>query len=414
MKKFLKKSLAVIFAGVMVLGSTACSLDTGKIVTGTFDDTSSSSSSYTYSGDIITDTVLSKVALLEAIIDANYYFEVDDETLTDGIYAGIVDALDDPYAKYYTAEEYAALIEDSSGSYAGIGVTVLQDEDTGYPIATAITEGSPAEDVGVMVDDYITAVDGYEIQSTDDLDYIVSLIRGEEGTDVEIVVYRPSENEYITFTITRKTLDTKTVSYFMAEDGIGYIRVTQFVSNTPELFQDAMEDLLSQGMEALMIDLRSNPGGMLTAVVEMCDLLLSDGLIVYVEDKNGNVIESYSATSDDQLNIPMAVLVNGGSASASELMSGALQDHECATIIGTQTYGKGIVQTVLPLGDGTAIKLTTAKYFTPNGNDIHEIGITPDIVIELPDDYTSADFQGDNDSQYQKGLSVLREALGTE
>ncbi len=360
---------------------------------------------------MVDEETLEKIASLEAIIDAYYYFDTTDEDLEDGLYSGIIEALDDPYAKYYTPEEYAKLQEDNSGEYAGIGVMVTQDAETGYPIVTGITEDSPAEDVDIEEDDYICTIDGYEIQSSDDLDYLVTLIRGEEGTDVTLEIYRPDEGEYHTVTITRAVLDDTTVSYFMVNDQIGYVRISQFVSNTTRLFEEAVEDLQSQGMEALLIDLRSNPGGMLTTVVDICDYILPEGLIVYQEDKDGNVLGSYESTDEEQLDIPMAVLVNGYSASASEIMTAALKEYGVATIIGETTFGKGIVQTVIPLSDGSAVKLTTAKYFTPNGNDIHGVGVEPDIEVELPDDYTSADFQGDNDTQYQKGIEVLTEEL---
>ena len=227
-----------------------------------------------------------------------------------------IEALDDPYEKYYTPEEFAKLQEDSSGEYAGIGVVVRQDEETGYAIAVSITEDSPASEVDIKPDDLICKIDDYEIQESDDLDYLVTKIRGEEGTDVTLEIYRPSERKYHTVTITRRKLENSTVSYFMADADkkIGYVRVTQFVANTNDLFRDAVEDLKSQGMTALMIDLRSDPGGMLTTVVDMCDYLLPAGKIVYQEDKNGNVLSTYESTDDEQLDLPMVVLVNGESA----------------------------------------------------------------------------------------------------
>lgn len=410
MKIKLKKMIVYPTALAICIGLAGCSFDTGNITSGNLNS-SSGATDLEYDGSVVDEKTLEKISSLEAIIDQYYYFDTTDEDLEDGLYSGLIEALDDPYAKYYTAEEYAKLQEDNSGEYAGIGVVVTQDEDTGYPVVVSITEDSPAENVDIEPDDYICKIDDYEIQSSDDLDYLVTLIRGEEGTDVTLEIYRSSEQKYHTVTITRKKLENKTVSYFMADDKIGYVRVTQFVSNTTELFEEAIEDLQSQGMEALLIDLRSNPGGMLTTVVDMCDYLLPDGLIVYQEDKDGNVLSSYESTDEEQLDIPMAVLVNGSSASASEIMTAALKEYGVATIIGETTYGKGIVQTVIPLSDGSAIKLTTAKYFTPNGNDIHGVGVEPDIEVELPDDYTSDDFQGENDTQYQKGLEVLTEAL---
>lgn len=363
-----------------------------------------------YNGSVVDEDTLEKLASLETIIDQSYYFDTSDENMQNGLYAGLIEALDDPYAKYYTPEEFAKLQEDSSGEYAGIGVVVRQDEDTGYAIAVSITEDSPASEADIKPDDLICKIDDYEIQESDDLDYLVTKIRGEEGTDVTLEIYRPSERKYHTVTITRRKLENSTVSYFMADTDkkIGYVRVTQFVANTGDLFRKAVEDLKSQGMTALMIDLRSDPGGMLSTVVDMCDYLLPAGKIVYQEDKNGNVLSTYESTDEEQLDLPMVVLVNGESASASEIMTAALKEYGVATIVGENTYGKGIVQSVIPLSDGSAIKLTTAKYFTPNGNDIHKKGVAPDIEVELPEDYVSDDFQGEKDTQYQKGLEVLR------
>ena len=246
----------------------------------------------------------------------------------------------------------------------------------------------------------------------DDLDYLVSLIRGEAGTDVTLKLYRESDKSYHDVTITREIVEYSTVSSFMIDDKIGYVRITQFIDNTDELFEKAVEKLKKEGMQALMIDVRSDPGGMLTSVVSICDYLLPEGTIVSIKDKNGKVEEEYKSTDEQSLDMPMVVLTNEYSASASEILTSALKEFKAATVVGTNTYGKGIVQSVIPLGDGTAIKLTTQKYFTHDGNDIHKKGVAPDIEVELPDDYTYKDFQGKNDSQYQKGIEVLKEKLG--
>lgn len=384
----------------------------GKISTSdSSSDSSTDLSDVSYSGSVLDENVVAKVDYIESIIDSLYYFDVEEEDLQDGIYAGLIEGLDDPYAKYYTAEEYAKLKEDNSGEYAGIGVVVRQDTETGCPVAVSIVEDSPAESADILPGDYVVQIDDYEIQASDDLDYLVSLIRGEEGTDVVLKIYRPDDMEYHDVTVTRKIVENKTISYYMIDDSIGYIRISQFISNTDEQFEEAVDDLESQGMEALLIDVRDNPGGMLDTVVNLCDYILPEGMIVYDEDKDGNIVSSYEATDDHSMDIPIAVLVNGESASASEILTGALKDHGVATIVGENTFGKGIVQSLIPLSDGTAVKLTTSKYFTPNGNDIHGLGIAPDVEVELPEDYTVDDFQGENDSQYQKGIEVLKEEL---
>ncbi|MFR8860622.1 MAG: S41 family peptidase [Coprococcus eutactus] len=409
MRKTIKKAVVTVVLASTVIGLTGCgssgvfssSLNGGK-----------SSSKVTYDGNLIDADVLSKTSKIETIIDNYYYNDVDDDTVKEGIYKGIMESLDDPYAEYYTKEEYAKLQEVDSGEYAGIGVTVSKDEDTGYVRAVNILEGAPAEKVDIQPNDVIVKIDDYDILTDDDLDYLVSLIRGEAGTDVTLKLYRESDKSYHDVTITREIVEYSTVSSFMIDDKIGYVRITQFIDNTDELFEKAVEKLKKEGMQALMIDVRSDPGGMLTSVVSICDYLLPEGTIVSIKDKNGKVEEEYKSTDEQSLDMPMVVLTNEYSASASEILTSALKEFKVATVVGTNTYGKGIVQSVIPLGDGTAIKLTTQKYFTHDGNDIHKKGVAPDIEVELPDDYTYKDFKGKNDSQYQKGIEVLKEKLG--
>lgn len=408
MRKTIKKAVVTVVLASTVIGLTGCgssgvfssSLNGGK-----------SSSKVTYDGNLIDADVLSKTSKIETIIDNYYYNDVDDDAVKEGIYKGIMESLDDPYAEYYTKEEYAKLQEDDSGEYAGIGVTVSKDEDTGYVRAVNILEGAPAEKVDIQPNDVIVKIDDYDILTDDDLDYLVSLIRGEAGTDVTLKLYRESDKSYHDVTITREIVEYSTVSSFMIDDKIGYVRITQFIDNTDELFEKAVEKLKKEGMQALMIDVRSDPGGMLTSVVSICDYLLPEGTIVSIKDKNGKVEEEYKSTDEQSLDMPMVVLTNEYSASASEILTSALKEFKVATVVGTNTYGKGIVQSVIPLGDGTAIKLTTQKYFTHDGNDIHKKGVAPDIEVELPDGYTYKDFQGKNDSQYQKGIEVLKEKL---
>ena len=376
MRKMLKKTVVTAVLASTVIGLTGCG--TSGVFSGTLSGKTGSSTKITYDGNLLDADVFDKTEKIESIIDNYYYNDIDDDTIREGIYKGIMESLDDPYAQYYTKEEYAKLQEDDSGEYAGIGVTVSKDEDTGYVRAVNILEGAPAEKVDIQPDDIIVQIDDHEITTDDDLDYIV---------------------EY------------STVSSFMIDDKIGYVRITQFIDNTDELFQKAVEELKNEGMQALMIDVRSDPGGMLTTVVNICDYLLPEGTIVSIKDKTGKVVDEYKSTDDEYLDMPMVVLTNEYSASASEILTSALKEFGAATVVGKNTYGKGIVQSVIPLGDGTAIKLTTQKYFTHDDNDIHKKGVAPDIEVDLPDDYTYEDFQGKNDSQYQKGIEVLKEKL---
>lgn len=405
-----KLKKGILLAGVCIIGLTgltAC--ESGNVKRGTVAD--GGSTNLEYRGSVIDNNTLGKAAKIEAVIDSSFYFGAEDEALEEGIYKGMVEALDDPYSKYYTKEEYAKLQEDTSGEYAGIGVTVRQDTDSGAVVVVNILPGAPAEDVDIKPGDYITKIGDYEITTEDDLDYLVTMIRGEVGTDVTLTVYRSSDMKTHDVTITRRQVENRTVEYQMLDDNIGYIRVTQFVGNTGDMFEEALNDLDSQGMKGLIVDLRSNPGGLLNVVVSMCDDILASGKIVYEEDKNGKVISSYEATDDKFLDKPMVVIVNGESASASEVFTGAMKDHGVATIVGENTFGKGIVQSVIPLQDGSAVKLTTAKYFTPNGNDIHKKGIAPDVEVSLPDDYTADDYMGEKDTQFNKAVEVIKEEI---
>ena len=273
-----------------------------------------------------------------------------------------------------------------------------------------IYEGTPSESAGLLKDDVIVSVDGTEAASME-LSELVKLIRGEKGTTVHLEIYRPSTEENLSFDVERQDITLPSVSHKMFEDGIGYVHIDSFETETATQFEEAVKDLEDQGMKALIIDVRYNPGGMVTAVVQILDDILPEGTVVYTEDKNGNR-QDYTSSGDTYLDYPIAVLINGESASASEILAGAVKDYQYGTLIGTTTFGKGIVQTIFPLEDGDAVKLTTAKYFTPNGNYIHGVGIEPDIELEyeyLDKDATSYDEAYDN--QIQKAIEVLKDKI---
>lgn len=353
------------------------------------------------------DDVEKKVNEINSLIDYYYYFDIDKETQEEALYDGIMMGLDDPYSVYYTQDEYEALMEENTGEYVGIGAVVTQDETMKVSIVRPVP-GSPAEEVGLLAEDIFIEIDG-TVLSDEDLQHVVDMIRGEEGTVAHIKIFRPSINEYLEFDVTRRVVENVTVYHEMLDDSIGYIQVQQFYENTPDEFIKAIETCQSQGAKALVIDMRDNPGGLLTAVVEMCDYIIEGGNIVSTRDKNGNNIAVYEANDSKSLDIPMAVLVNGNSASASEIFAGAMKDTKKADIIGTTTFGKGIVQSVIPLSDGTAIKITIAKYFTPNDNDIHEVGVEPDYVVELKDGRTNAvNLERADDVQLDKAVEVLK------
>ena len=244
---------------------------------------------------------------------------------------------------------------------------------------------------------------------------VVDKIRGEEGTEVTITVYRSSDGEDHEFTMPRRKVENPTVEYKMLADNIGYIEVSSFYEVTGQQYIDAVEDLNAQGMEGLIVDLRGNGGGLLEIAVDMLDYMLPAGKIVYTEDKDGNVTSEYKSTDDEQFTKPLAILVNGYSASASEIFAGAIKDYGIGTLVGSNTFGKGIVQRVFPLEDGSAVKLTIAKYFTPNGNDIHKIGVTPDVEVEYeysgPEDES---YDKQYDSQFLKAVEIMKEKLTNE
>ncbi|MCC8139214.1 MAG: S41 family peptidase [Lachnospiraceae bacterium] len=338
-----------------------------------------------------------KMAELQSYIDAYYLFDYDEEDVQESVYKGMMDGLGDPYTCYYTAEEYASFLESSSGSYSGIGATLQQDYSTGLITVVNTFAGSPAEQAGLLPDDILYMVEGEEVTGID-LNLVVVDLKGEAGTDVNISIVRGSE--VIEMTITRASIEVPTVEYEMLEDSIGYIAIMEFDDVTDEQFADAMEDLTSQGMESLIIDLRDNGGGLVDVTCTILDSLLPEGLIVYTEDKYGNREEEYS-DAENYFDGEMVVLVNSNTASASEIFAGAIKDYGVGTLIGTQTYGKGIVQSLIPLSDGSAIKITVSRYYTPSGNNIHEVGIAPDIVLE-------ADTESGEDNQLQRAIEVLK------
>ena len=356
------------------------------------------------SGDIGDGT--SKLELLISIIESYYYQDVDDDTLVDGIYSGLVDSLGDPYSAYYNADEYQELMSTLTGNYAGIGALLQKNSETGQVTITKVYSGTPAEDAGLQTGDIIISADGYEA-TDEELDEFVQHIRGEEGTDVVLNIQR--DDETFDVTCTRATIATPTVEYQMLDNNIGYIAVSQFTDSTYDDFVAAYEDLESQGMTSVIFDMRNNGGGLLDSVVDILDYLLPEGTVVYTMDKYGNR-EDYTSDAANYKDIPMTVLVNEYTASAAEIFTGAIRDFDYGTIIGTTTFGKGIVQSTIPLSDGSAIKLTTQTYYTPSGECIHGVGITPDIELEY--EFLGGDgdsYSVDLDNQIQKAIEVLSE-----
>lgn len=365
---------------LLILSVSAVCIAKGYIHIGVNGDVYIQSDAVTDS-DGIGSEVEGKLNAIDSVLESFYFGDVDDETAKDNIYKAYLSSYGDKYTMYYTADEYKALKESTNGKFYGIGA-VCQLSGEGGVLLVDVYDNGAGYQAGLRSGDRVVNVDGRDITDME-LSSAVALIKGDKGTSVTLEVIRGTER--LTFSAVRDAVEAKTVSYTLLDNNIGYLSISQFEEVTTKQFKAAVEDLQSQGMKGLVIDIRNNPGGLLDTVVGMLKYMLPDGLIVYTEDKQGNRKE-YKGQDNDEFNLPLAVLVNGNSASASEIFAGAIQDYGKGTIIGTQTYGKGIVQTVKPLTDGSAIKFTIAKYFTPKGQDIHGKGVTPDMVVEYDTD----------------------------
>lgn len=358
----------------------------------------------------LSDEAVSKIMALEGLIELNYLGEIDREAEEEGLYKGLVDSLNDPYSEYYTQEEYQENFERVTKQYYGIGATLTQDPETNLISVVYIYPDTPAERAGLKVGDVLFSVDGTEGASVT-LDDYVDLIRGEAGTSIHVVVVREGVDHDLEVDITREEITLPTVQSEMMDGDIGYIYISNFAANTAEEFEATVEDLTKQGMKAMILDVRYNPGGILSSVVQILDDILPEGTVVYTEDKYGKRTDEVS-DEEHQMQLPIAVLINGDSASASEIMAGAIRDYDYGTLIGTTTYGKGVVQKTFELEDGSAVKLTIEEYFTPDGENIHGKGIAPDIELEyefLGGEDDEYDYSLDN--QVQKAIEVLKEQL---
>ena len=361
---------------------------------------------HTEDGMLLNDYTAAKIEVIEETIQQYFLEEVDRNELENGIYDGLLTALEDPYSEYYSVEELKELQMSTEGIYYGIGAYISKAATDEFCTISGVIENTPAQEADLRAGDIIYEVDGVLTQGMDTSE-VVTLIKGEEGTQVILTLVREGESDYLKIPVERRKIESPTVSAEMLENKIGYIQITEFDDVTEDQFAEALAECKANGMEGLILDLRSNPGGNLTTVCELCRMLLPEGMIVYTEDKYGNRDE-YTCDGLRQLKVPAVVLVNDYSASASEIMAGAMKDHGVATIMGTTTFGKGIVQRVISLSDGSAVKLTVSKYYTPNGNDIHEKGIEPDIEVVFDADA----YYGEGiDNQLQEAIKYLGEKL---
>ena len=357
----------------------------------------------------INATSIAKMQALEALINRYYFLgDTTKEQLQDGIYRGLMSSLGDPYSEYYSVAELNAILEQTEGIYYGIGAYISLDTATNLPKISGTIAGAPSEEADLRANDLIYEVDGTSTYGMS-LSEVVALIKGAENTKVTLTIIREGASDYLEVPVTRRKVESPTVEYSKLENGMAYIQVTEFEDVSVGQFQEALATARKDGMRGLILDLRANPGGSLHAVVEMSRMLLPKGMIVYTEDKYGERIE-YTCDGTKELEVPLVVLVDMNSASASEIMAGAIKDYELGTLVGTTTFGKGIVQQIKPLRDGSAVKLTISAYYTPKGNNIHGIGIEPDVLCEFDGEayYGNEDHP---DNQLEKAKEVLKELM---
>ncbi len=336
-----------------------------------------------------------KLVELEQYIQDKYYVPVDEDKLMEGVYKGLFWGIGDPYSAYLTEQEYNDIMISTTGEYQGIGVTIAPD-DNGLINVVSPIDGSPADKAGVKTGDKIVSVGGKTYDGSS-IDQAVAAMRGKPGTKVDIVVLRGEEE--LDFSITRANIVMQSVRSEMLDGNIGYIRISSFEEKTAEDFKQQVRDMEIKRVKGLVIDLRDNGGGLVESSVQIADLLLDEGVVTYTEDRKGE--KEYYKAKAGKTDLPYVILVNGGTASASEILTAAVKDHKGGKIVGTNTYGKGIIQSIEQLSNGDAVKLTIMQYFSPNGSVIHKVGIKPDVEVEaLATDTT--------DKQLEKAVELLK------
>ena len=361
-------------------------------------------------------TAARKVREVNDMLHRFYFEEFDQENFLDGIARGMAESMDDPYTRYFSVEEmelYTAFLSDTQEEYQGIGVAIRQDLKGMFEIMDVFPD-SPAHRAGLQAGDLIFELNGVDVTQITEKQELIEMIRAvSPGESLNMVIYRRSVDMHITVDIyvdmVRHYLN---ISFRMLENDIGYIRLEKFDNVIADAFEEAVNELKEEGMQALIVDVRDNPGGVYTQVIRIADLLLPEGLIVYAEDRRGNRTEEHS--SADALGLPLAILINGRSASASEVLAGAVRDLEAGWLVGENTYGKGLVQSLFTLEDQSGLKVTTARYFTPSGESIHGIGIAPHVTISLDAEFENMPVIGiplEHDLQLQAALVLIREQL---
>ncbi|MFZ7121229.1 MAG: S41 family peptidase [Eubacteriaceae bacterium] len=360
--------------------------------------------------DSNTAEYITKLLNLKNEILSSYYQDVDEDELLEGALIGMFQAVGDPYTVYYDEDQFQSYMEQIQGTYVGIGVVVTMDDNNIVTVVSPI-EGSPGKKAGLVSGDKIVKVNNEEIIGLN-LTEVVAKIKGDQGTEVTLTIQREGFDELIEKTLIREEIVMKSVNSEVLDGDLGYLTITQFENYTSKEFNENLDKLLDENIKGLIVDVRDNPGGRMDTVVEIVDRLMGESVIVYTEDKAGNKDYKYS-DEKNKLDLPIVVLINGGSASASEIFAGALQDTNSATIVGTTSFGKGIVQRMSDLGDGTGYKVTVSEYFTPNGRNIHDKGIEPDVEIEMPLDLKyESDYSLEKDVQLNRAIEVLKDKIG--
>lgn len=354
-----------------------------------------------------------KLETLFQLVENYYYEDVDEDAMLENAAVGLMAGIGDVYSVYYTKEEMAKFNEETEGKYAGIGCQLLADPESKLITVTRVFKGSPAETAGIRAGDKIVYVNDVYYTAYE-MDEAVSVMRGTPGESVKVTVLRDLET--IDFDVMREDININYVEYEILDGNIGYVMVFDFLGDAYEGFEEAINAFQEADVSGMIIDLRNNGGGLVDTCVKMADLILPEGVVVSMKDKNGNVTEE--KIDGEYYDVPMAVLVNGYSASASEILAGAIRDNHAGTLVGTKTFGKGVVQSSLEFADGSGMKVTTARYYTPSGECIHEIGIEPDIEVELDADavtrYGINNLPHENDAQLQCAIAVLNGKTATE
>ena len=352
----------------------------------------------------------SKFAEVSSIVEKYFVGEYDEEELMDGAISGYVSALGDKWSGYYTAEEYKLINDDNNNKYAGVGITVSYDTEKDIYTITALTDEGPAQQAGIGINDIIRAVEGKELEGVSQNE-LVSMVRGEVGTEVTLTIEKQS-GEVKDYTLERQEIYTPDITSEMLEGNIGFIRIDAFDKGAEQEFETHLQSLVDAGAKALIFDVRVNGGGYADVMSEMLDKLLPKGMIISMTDKNGNTDENYS--DDECVGLPMAVLTNRYSISAAEFFAAAIQEYGVGTVVGEKTGGKGYAQTMMPLSDGSALNISTYRYYTPKGNTLAETGVTPDVEValeeeKLQDFYT---LKKEEDTQLQKAIEILLPQIG--